>query len=119
MPDLPATRKWFDELFEVRNDPEPHHPWRDDYFGISTPLYKRAQLAGENTLSAPLVHSNEQESNGMDEEVQLAKTWIRVSSMSSDSIIVNRQGTKVVIGKCTYLPGGLQARIGQREVDDS
>lgn len=122
LPQLPATRESFDELYKVQNDPEPTRFWRDEYYGLNTPFIKRCELVGEKTQSMPFVHTNEQATNGQasteeEAEVQLAKSWIRVSSI----IIVLHDPfafmLKFVTGKYTHLPGVIQTGIGQRNVD--
>ncbi|KAI9793918.1 MAG: RNA polymerase III transcription initiation factor complex subunit [Peltula sp. TS41687] len=86
LPELPTSREEFEQLFEIQHDPDPHHPWRDDYFGLSVPVFKRHEAFVENTLTIRLADATQQGREEKDEEVQVAKSWIRANVLTSQEV---------------------------------
>ena len=77
LPDFPARRDKLEEFFDIQIEPGPNVYWRDEYFGLSTTVIKRTDIATEHASSIPLFPT-EKRPAGFDEGL-VARSWVRVS----------------------------------------
>ncbi len=91
MPELPAAREELTESYEIQNDPIPGAHWRDECFSVLTSTYRRADLLLQHARTAPFVDgmAKIEDSTAEEEERSLARSWVRVSSISCDSQLIS------------------------------
>ena len=89
LPDFPARRDKLEEFFDIQIEPGPNVYWRDEYFGLSTTVIKRTDIATEHASSIPLFR-REKGPGGVDEGL-IARSWVRVSPDNDDENLEPRE----------------------------
>ncbi|KAI9842533.1 MAG: hypothetical protein M1838_003090 [Thelocarpon superellum] len=83
LPSFPTQRHVFDELFTVELPPVKAASWRDEYFGVGAPLFRRGEMLRARAWTATLPSARPATSHEA-MAMRVAKSWIRANTMARE-----------------------------------
>lgn len=78
--ELPDSRGGLNQMYDIYNAENNNKAWRDDYFGLLPPVYKRLDHAASEQYSTAI--SQEAPSNYDIDELTVAKSWARANTLT-------------------------------------
>ncbi|KAI9765722.1 MAG: hypothetical protein M1840_007155 [Geoglossum simile] len=79
LPNLPATRRRLDALFDIRDDPQPNVPFREEFLGHATLVHRRRAIAKSTPFAIPLHQSRIERP----ERLMLTESLVRANTITS------------------------------------
>ncbi|KAH7305724.1 hypothetical protein BKA65DRAFT_601915 [Rhexocercosporidium sp. MPI-PUGE-AT-0058] len=78
---LPPTREEVAEEFELRETGDDGFPWRENYFSVTTAVYKRVMASSAVPHSIPLQPRKRRHVEDID-DFTVARSWVRVAAIT-------------------------------------
>ncbi|KAH0555998.1 hypothetical protein GP486_006059, partial [Trichoglossum hirsutum] len=96
LPDLPATHKQLMELYNIRDDPQPNVPFREEYLGHSTLVHRRKAIARSTPFVIPLRQPREERP----QRLLLTESFVRANTITSAHLYNGQKAKEKLLPLC-------------------